>query len=52
MSWISRRVAKLGVGDWMEENVKTTPKIVQRDASTLPQGAPGQTAYFTVSGRI
>lgn len=30
----------------------TQPVIVERSATTLPQGVPGQTAYFTVSGRI
>lgn len=30
----------------------TQPVIIERAKTTLPQGAPGQTAYFTVSGRV
>lgn len=30
----------------------TQPKIVERATSTLPQGAPGQSTCFTVTGRI
>ena len=32
--------------------LETRPRIVTRAAQTLPQGAPGQTAYFTVSAPI
>ena len=52
MSWVSRNLMRLGVGDWMTENkaLDTTPMIVERATAVLP--ASTQTPYFTVSGRV
>ncbi|MBA7654443.1 hypothetical protein ES703_62322 [subsurface metagenome] len=91
MTWLSRNLTKLGIGDWMTENfpavnssdndhmadvignktdvaaettdqasltailrklLTTATRSVERITSYLPQGAPGQTAYFTVTGRV
>jgi len=49
--WLS--LSKLfGIETKVDSLQTTQPIIVERSTSNLPQGAPGQDDYFTVSGRV